>query len=113
MRKLLLSFFALGALAGPAVAQSFEGNWACKVDGRNAGLLTIYGPSYGYASATTGSTASGVGSVSGFTDGVQFNDGNLRVNAGIEAGRLVPDATTGVAMQLESATQIVLLCTPL
>ena len=82
--------------AAPAVAQvsGVEGNWACTadIDGTKAGILTIYAGSYGYASANFASTASGTGNAQMYSDGIQFVDGNLLMNAGIEVGIMGFDA---------------------
>ena len=110
LRFMALPVFAL--LATPAVAQNFQGNWACRNATGNAGLLTIYGSSYGFASSTPGDKVSGVGTIQGYTDGVAFQDGQLKATLGIEAGRLVT-VDAGAGMQLETATEIVMLCTPL
>jgi hypothetical protein len=113
--RVLLPFcaLALASLPGMAVGQGFTGNWGCVNEVGRAGILTIYGGNYGYASATYGSTASGTGTITGYTDGVQFNDGALRANAGIVAGRIIEDPVNGTAMQLETESAVILLCTPL
>lgn len=105
---------ALTALsAAPAVAQSYQGNWSCRDSTTNrAGILTIYGQVYGWASRTVGDPNSGTGTLTGYQDGVGFNDGNLKDKGGIQAGRLINDTTSGVAMQLETANAIVMLCNP-
>lgn len=98
--------------AGPALAQTYEGNWACRSAAGTAGILTIYGSSYGFASPSFGDPASGSGTVEGYTDGVGFADGALRTSLGVEAGRLVT-VDTGSALQLETGSEILMLCTPL
>lgn len=114
MRRLSLALASLALMTSTGLAQEFSGNWDCKnADNQRAGILTIYGGSYGYASATFGSTASGVGTVTAYTDGVGFNDGNLRKNAGVEAGRLVPGTVTGLMLQLETSQKVLLTCMPL
>ena len=102
---------AFALLATPAFAQSYVGNWGCR-DATNprAGILTIYDGVYGFASSTFGDTASGTGTVTGYQDGVAFTDGPLKSVRGIEAGRIVPDANAGTALQLETKDAIVLLC---
>jgi hypothetical protein len=102
---------AFALLATPAFAQSYVGNWGCRDATTNrAGILTIYGEVYGFASSTFGDTASGTGTVTGYQDGVGFTDGPLRTVKGVEAGRVVPDPTAGVALQLETKDAIVMLC---
>ncbi|MGV8854445.1 MAG: hypothetical protein ACOH2L_07330 [Devosia sp.] len=97
----------------PAAAQSFEGNWGCRdATSAKAGLLTIYGAVYGFASTTPGDAASGTGTITGYNNGVAFNDGGLKTAREITAGRVIVDATNGAAMQLETAQAIVMLCTP-
>lgn len=108
---LLLSLFT--ALATPALAQTYQGNWSCRdATSNRAGILTIYGQVYGWASRTPGDPNSGTGTTTPYQDGVGINDGNLRANAGIQAGRTVSDPTYGVALQMETADAIVMLCTP-
>lgn len=99
-------------LATPALAQTYEGNWACRSATGTAGILTIYGSSYGFASPVFGDPASGTGTVEGYTDGVAFADGQLRTTLGVEAGRLVT-VDSGTAMQLETGSAIAMLCMPL
>ena len=111
MRRIAPIAAALALLATPAYAQSYVGNWGCRDATTNrAGILTIYGEVYGFASATFGDTASGTGSVTGYQDGVAFTDGPLKTVKGIEAGRIVPDANAGAALQLETKDAIVMLC---
>lgn len=114
MRRFAFALLALSALAAPAFAQSYTGSWGCRNDmAEKAGILTIYGNVYGFASTTFGDEASGTGTITAYTDGVGFNDGPLRAVRGIEAGRLVPGPKGGIAIQLETADAIVMLCTPL
>ena len=111
----MLRFPALLSLvlfATPALAQNYQGNWACRNATGNAGLLTIYGSSYGFASPASGDKVSGSGAIQGYADGVGFLDGQLKATLGIEAGRLVT-VDAGAGMQLETATEVVMLCTPL
>jgi hypothetical protein len=113
MRRIALiaSLFAL--CATPAFAQNFEGNWGCRdATANKAGILTIYGQVYGFASTTTGDKSSGTGTITPYQDGVGFNDGGLKTTRAIQAGRIVADPTYGVAIQLETAEAIVMLCTP-
>ena len=113
MRRIALATAIIAALAAPAYAQSFEGNWSCRDEtASKAGILTIYGGVYGFASATFGDAASGTGSITGYQDGVGFNDGNLKTARNIQAGRVIPDPTHGVAIQLETSDAIAMLCTP-
>ena len=113
MRRIALIAAITALSATPALAQSFTGNWACRDATTNkAGILTIYGEVYGFASTTVGDPSSGTGTITGYQDGVSFDDGNLRTARGIQAGRLIPDPSYGSAMQLEMAEAIVMLCTP-
>lgn len=117
MIRVALTIVAAALLAGlalPAAAQQSpaEGNWACiaNIDGSKAGLLTIFGSSYGYASANYQSAASGTGNVQLATDGVQFLDGNLATNAGIVVGLTTIDANGREMMSLNTAEKPVLSC---
>ena len=105
---------ALTALsAAPALAQAYSGNWACRdASTTKAGILTIYGEVYGFASTILGDNASGTGTTTSYEDGVGFNDGGLKANRLIQAGRMIADPTYGTAIQLETADAIVMLCTP-
>jgi len=99
--------------AAPAFAQAYQGNWSCRdATTERVGILTIYGQVYGWVSRTKGNPTSGTGSLTVYQDGVGFNDGNLKANASIQAGRLVNDPNYGVALQLETADAIVMLCNP-
>jgi hypothetical protein len=110
MRRIVFAAL-IAALPLPAFAQSFEGNWECLKGPTAAGILTIYGQSYGFASQTFGDPSSGTGQINGFADGVQFADGNLKAKAGIEAGRLV-QVDNQTLMQLETAKEIAMVCSP-
>jgi hypothetical protein len=113
MRRFGLAIAVLPLLAVPAAAQGYQGNWGClDTQATRAGILTIYGSVYGFASTTFGDTASGTGTLTPYTDGAGINDGPLRTARGIEAARLVSDPTTGVAVQLESSAGVLMLCTP-
>ena len=105
---------ALAALTGAAAAQQSpaEGNWACtaNIDGEKAGLLTIFGSSYGYASANYESAASGTGNVQLATDGVTFLDGNLVAGAGITIGLATINADGRDILTLHTAEKPVLSC---
>jgi hypothetical protein len=109
-----LALLALALTAGPALAQQSpaEGNWACiaNIDGTKAGLLTIYGQSYGYASANYESAASGTGNVQLATDGVTFLDGNLVTGAGITVGLASIDANGRDILTLHTAEKPILSC---
>jgi hypothetical protein len=107
-----LLLMTLITLTAPAAAQQFQGNWFCTDGVQRAGLLTIYAGSYGFASKIFGDTASGTGSLVGYTDGVAFADGALKATLGIEAGRLVTADTGGILMRLESTGAIVMMCAP-
>lgn len=113
MRRFVLVFSLLAIFATPSLAQSYQGNWSCRdATSNRAGILTIYGQVYGWASRAVGDANSGTGTTTPYEDGIGINDGNLRANAGIQAGRVVADANFGVALQLETADAIVMLCTP-
>ncbi len=113
MRRFVLTLVLAALLVGPAAAQAYRGNWSCRdATSNRAGILTIYGEAYGYASRTPGDANSGTGTVTPYEDGVGFADGNLAGKAGIQAGRLINDPTYGYALQLETPQAIVMLCTP-
>jgi len=113
MRRIALIAVVTALTASPALAQNFTGNWACRdATTAKAGILTIYGEVYGFASTTSNDGSSGTGTITGYEDGVSFDDGNLRASKGIQAGRIIPDPTYGTAIQLETAEAIVMLCTP-
>jgi hypothetical protein len=99
MRQTILAIALVAISAVPAMAQGMtvagvEGNWACRalIDGKKAGIVTIFAGAYGYASANFGSKASGTGLVEMASDGVTFLDGNLLANAGITTALLSFDA---------------------
>lgn len=110
MRAALVVLALACATATPASAQVFAGNWECQAGGVQAGLLTIYGPSYIYTSPVFSDPLSGGGTVTGYSDGVTFNDGPLVTNLGLAAGRLIPGDSGRGQMQLESQTAVVLNC---
>jgi len=113
MRRIALLSAAIALVASPAFAQDYIGNWACyDANATKTGILTIYGQVYGFASATYGDPSSGTGTITAYQDGVGFNDGPLRASRNIEAGRIVPNASTGLAVQLETAEAATMLCTP-
>ena len=113
MRRIALIAALTTLSATPALAQNFEGNWGCRdATTAKAGILTIYGSVYGFASTVLGDAASGTGTITGYQDGVGFNDGGLKTARAIQAGRIIPDPDYGVAIQLETADAIVMLCTP-
>ena len=113
MRRIALTAALLALLVTPGLAQQYVGNWSCRDQTtERVGILTIYGEVYGYASRTAGDTASGTGTLTPYQDGVGFNDGNLHASRAITAGRIVPEPTYGVALQLETPEAIVMLCTP-
>lgn len=113
MRRFALVLALTALSAAPAFAQAFQGNWSCRDATTNrAGILTIYGNVYGWASRTAGDPNSGTGTITPYQDGVGFNDGNFKANAGIQAGRTINDQTYGIALQLETAQAIVMLCNP-
>jgi hypothetical protein len=116
--RFVLAAAALTALfaATPALAQvsAVEGNWACRanIDGAKAGILTIYAGSYGYASANFASPASGTGTLTMYSDGIQFNDGNIVAGAGIEVGIMSFDADGKDTLTLSTKEKPVLTCVP-
>lgn len=113
MRRFALALAITAVSAMPAFAQAYQGNWSCRDATTNrAGILTIYGSVYGWASRTFGDTNSGTGTLTPYQDGVGVNDGNLRAAAGIQAARLISDPTYGIALQLETDQAIVMLCSP-
>jgi hypothetical protein len=113
MRRIALIAAITALSASPALAQSLAGNWACRdATTAKAGILTIYGEVYGFASTTANDGSSGTGTVTGYQDGVAFNDGGLRAARNIQAGRVIPDPNYGTAIQLETSEAIVMLCTP-
>jgi hypothetical protein len=98
----------------PVTVSPAEGNWGCiaLVDNTKAGLLTVFAGSYGYASATFGSTASGTGNAQMGSDGVKFLDGNL-TTLGITSGLVTLDQTSSVdVLTLYNPEKAVLSCTP-
>lgn len=113
MRRIALIAALTALSATPAFAQAFTGNWACRdATTAKAGILTIYGEVYGFASTVVGDASSGTGTITSYQDGVGFNDGGLKASRSIQAGRLIPDPTFGTALQLETADTITMLCTP-
>ena len=113
MRRIALIAALTAFTATPALAQNFTGNWACRdATTAKAGILTIYGEVYGFASAALGDASSGTGTITAYQDGVTFNDGGLRAPRTIQVGRMIPDPTYGTAIQLETPETIVMLCTP-
>lgn len=113
MRRIALIAAVTALSATPALAQNFTGNWACRdATTAKAGILTIYGGVFGFASTTVGDKSSGTGNITIYQDGVTFNDGGLPTARGIKVGRMIPDPTYGTAIQLETSDTIVMLCTP-
>lgn len=113
MRRFALVLALTALSAAPALAQAFSGNWSCRDASTNrVGILTIYGEVYGWAARAVNDPASGTGTITPYQDGVGFNDGNLRANGNIQAGRIINDPTYGFALQLETAEAIVMMCTP-
>jgi hypothetical protein len=129
MRILALTASLLLLAASPALAQDddvappsqqqpvtvspAEGNWGCiaMVDNTKAGLLTVFAGSYGYASSTFGSTASGSGDAQMGSDGVKFLNGNL-TTVGITTGLVTFDANGNDVLTLYTPDKPVLACTP-
>jgi|GEM_PF-2049113 len=97
----------------PVTVSPAEGNWGCiaLIDNTKAGLLTIFAGSYGYASATFGSTASGSGDAQMGSDGVKFLTGNL-TTVGITTGLVTFDANGNDVLTLYTPDKPVLNCTP-
>ena len=126
MRPAALALAFLAA-AAPALAQDApppssqpptgvspaEGNWGCiaLLDNSKAGLLTVFAGSYGYASASFGSSASGTGTAQMGSDGVKFLDGNL-TTVGIATGLVSFDTNGNDVLTLYSPDKPVLSCTP-
>jgi hypothetical protein len=121
----LLAALALLLTVAPALAQDAappppapvtvspaEGNWGCiaLVDNSKAGLLTVFAGSYGYASATFGSTASGTGDAQMGSDGVKFLNGNL-TTVGITYGLVTLDPNTNADVLTLYTDKPVLACT--
>jgi len=101
------------APAAPVTVSPAEGSRGCiaLVDNPKAGLLTVFQGSYGYASATYGSTASGTGNAEMGSDGVKFLDGNLST-VGIGYGLVTTDQSGGDVLTLYNPDKAVLSCTP-
>jgi hypothetical protein len=113
MRRFALALALTALSAIPAAAQVYQGNWSCRdATTERTGIFTLYGEVYGWASRVAGDPNSGTGTLIPYQDGVGLNDGNLRTAAGIQAVRVVNDPTYGVALQMETAEAIVMLCTP-
>jgi hypothetical protein len=112
--RLPAALFALAVTTGAAIAQQSpaEGNWACiaNIDGEKAGLLTIFAGSYGYASATPNSTASGTGTLQLATNGATFIDGNLLANAGINVALASIDGNGRDILTLMTPEKPILTC---
>ena len=124
MRLILAAVVALAAApalaqdvppapAAPVTVSPAEGNWGCiaLIDNTKAGLLTVFQGSYGYASSTFGSSASGTGNAEMGSDGVKFLDGNLST-VGIGYGLVTTDANGGDVLTLYNPDKAVLSCTP-
>ena len=101
------------APAAPVTVSPAEGNWGCiaLIDNTKAGLLTVFAGSYGYASASFGSSASGTGNAEMGSDGVKFLDGNLST-VGIGYGLVTTDQSGGDVLTLYNPEKAVLSCTP-
>jgi hypothetical protein len=115
MRSLLtVLLLLLSSSASLAQVSPAEGNWACiaNIDGTKAGILTIFSGSYGYASASFGSKASGTGNVQLATDGATILDGNLISNAGINIALLSFDERGRDVLTLFTPEKPVLTCKP-
>lgn len=124
MRPIVLAFALIAASAAPALAQGItvagvEGNWACRalIDGKKAGILTIFAGTYGYASVNFGSKASGTGIAEMASDGVTFLDGSLVQGAGIGTALLSFDANGKDALTLyqpqpDQTQKPILVCSP-
>ena len=91
MLRIALTASLIALSATPAFAQGFEGNWGCRdATAGKAGILTIYGQVYGFASTVVGDKSSGTGTITPYQDGVGFNDGGLKTAREVQAGRLIP-----------------------
>lgn len=125
MRQTILALALLATSALPAFAQGItvagvEGNWACRalIDGKKAGILTIFAGTYGYASVNFGSKASGTGIAEMASDGVTFLDGTMVSGAGITTALLSFDANGRDALTLYqpqpdgTAAKPILVCSP-
>lgn len=111
--RLLIALLASLVVTLPVAAQSFQGSWSCRGDqGTRTGLLTIYPPSYGFASRTGGNELSGIGAVTTYEDGVTFDQGPLRQTGNISIGRLVSSPDTGIQLRLESDNAALMFCIP-
>lgn len=122
MRQTLLAIALVAASAAPALAQGMtvagiEGNWACRalIDGKKAGILTIFAGTYGYASANYGSKASGTGAAEMYSDGAKFLDGSLVQGAGLTSAVLTFDAggkdtLTLYQLQPDQTNKPILVC---
>ena len=99
--------------AAPVTVSPAEGNWGCiaLIDNTKAGLLTIFAGSYGYASANSGSSASGTGTAQMGSDGVAFLDGSF-TTVGIQKGLVSFDAQGNDVLTLYTPDKPVLTCTP-
>ncbi|HEX4299059.1 MAG TPA: hypothetical protein VHZ56_13650 [Devosia sp.] len=97
----------------PVTVSPAEGNWGCiaLVDNTKAGLLTVYNGSYGYASATFGSPASGTGNAKMGSDGVEFLDGSI-TTVGIDKALVTFDASGNDILTVYTPDKPVLTCTP-
>ena len=122
MRQTILALALLASSGAPALAQTVagvEGNWACRalIDGKKAGILTIFAGTYGYASVNFGSKASGTGLAEMASDGATFLDGTLVKGAGISVALLSFDADGKDALTLYqpqpdgTAAKPILVCT--
>ena len=122
MRQTLLAIALVAASAAPALAQGMtvagiEGNWACRalIDGKKAGILTIFAGTYGYASVNFGSKASGTGAAEMYSDGAKFLDGRLVQGAGLTSAVLTfdtggKDTLTLYQMQPDQTNKPILVC---
>jgi len=122
MRQTLLALALVAASAAPALAQGMtvagiEGNWACRalIDGKKAGILTIFAGTYGYASANYGSKASGTGAAEMYSDGAKFLDGSLVQGAGLTSAVLSfddagKDTLTLYQLQPDQTNKPILVC---
>ena len=124
MRQTILALALLASTAVAALAQGMtvagiEGNWACRalIDGKKAGILTIFAGTYGYASVNFGSKASGTGIAEMASDGATFLDGSLVQGAGITTALLSFDTDGKDALTLYQpqpngvAAKPILVCT--
>lgn len=115
----LVAVSAVAAFSQGMTVSGVEGNWACRalIDGKKAGILTIFAGTYGYASVNFGSKASGTGAAEMASDGVNFLDGTMVQGAGITQALLSfdtdgKDTLTLYQPQPDQTQKPILICSP-